>query len=80
MVPRGCQNFIIKGGVGYEDEAERFLEKKNYQWSFGKKKGKTKGKVNITFRYPVKATIAHTRIQKESNFASFEGWNSYLRL
>ena len=30
-------------------------------------------KQNITSRYPVKATIVHTRIQRESNFASFEG-------
>ena len=29
-------------------------------------------KQNIASRYPVKATIAHTRIQRESNFASFE--------
>ena len=28
---------------------------------------------NTVSRYPVKATIAHTRIQRESNFASFEG-------
>ena len=27
-----------------------------------------------------KATIAHTRIQKESNFASLRGLNSHLRL
>ena len=33
----------------------------------------TKGKTNIASRYPVKAIIAHTRIQRESNFASFEG-------
>ena len=33
----------------------------------------TKGKTNIASRYPVKATIAHTRIQRKSNFASFEG-------
>ena len=39
------------------------------------------GKIsNITSRYPIKATIAHTRIQKESNFASLEGWNSHSRL
>ena len=35
---------------------------------------------NTVSRYPVKATIAHTRIQRESNFASFEGWNSHSRL
>ena len=33
----------------------------------------TKGKTNIASQYPIKATIAHTRIQRESNFASFEG-------
>ena len=27
-----------------------------------------------------KATIAHTRIQKESNFASLRGLNNHLRL
>ena len=29
---------------------------------------------------PKTATIAHTRIQKESNFASLRGLNSHLRL
>ena len=33
----------------------------------------TKGKTNIASWYPVKATIAHTQIQRELNFASFEG-------
>ena len=28
MVPLGCQNFTIKGRVGYEDKAEIFGEKK----------------------------------------------------
>ena len=37
------------------------------------RKENTKRKTNIASRYPVKATIAHTRIQRESNFASFEG-------
>ena len=44
------------------------------------KRRENSGKVNITSRYPIKATIAHTRIQKESNFASLEGWNSHPRL
>ena len=35
---------------------------------------------NIASWYPVKATIAHTWIKKESNFASLEGWNNYSRL
>ena len=33
----------------------------------------TKGKTNIVSQYPIKATIAHARIKRESNFASFEG-------
>ena len=37
------------------------------------RKENTKGKTNIASRYPVKATIVHTRIQRESNFASFKG-------
>ena len=45
---------------------------KNYQKNLCRKKN-TKGKTNIASRYPVKATIAHTWIQRESNFASFEG-------
>ena len=27
----GCQNFTIKGGVGYEEKKQRFLERKKYQ-------------------------------------------------
>ena len=42
MVPLGCQNFTIKGGVGYEEKAEIFGEKKLSK-SFVKE-GKTKGK------------------------------------
>ena len=44
------------------------------------KKRENSGKVNITSQYPIKATIAHTRIQKKSNFASLEGLNSHSRL
>ena len=44
-------------------------------------KRENSGKVNnITSRYPIKATIAHIRIQKESNFASLKGWNSHSSL
>ena len=35
------------------------------------RKKNTKGKTSIASRHPVKATIA--QIQRESNFASFEG-------
>ena len=45
------------------------------------KRRENSGKIsNTTFRYPRKATIAHTRIQKESNFASLEGWNNHSKL
>ena len=48
------------------------FSRKNYQKNLCRKKN-TKGKTNIASQYPVKATIAHTRIQRESNFASFKG-------
>ena len=48
------------------------FSRKNYQKNLCRKKN-TKRKTNIASGYPVKATIAHTRIQRESNFASFEG-------
>ena len=86
MVPWEDQNSIIKGrdglrGKGSEKKRETqkrrdFLDKKTISKSVVKRKKKkknTKGKTNIASRYPVKATIAHTRIQRESNFASFEG-------
>ena len=73
MVPLGCQNFIIKGGVGYEDKGGDFERKRTISEVLVKRKEKTKGKVNIASRYPIKATITHTWIQRESNFASFEG-------
>ena len=44
---------------------------KNYQKICAERK--ILRETNIASRYPVKATIAHTRIQRESNFASFEG-------
>ena len=62
---------------GSEKKKERNARKKkfsrkNYQKNLCRKKN-NKGKTNTASRYPVKATIAHTRIQRESNFASFEG-------
>ena len=41
MVPLGCLNFTIKGGVGYEENGQIFGEK-NYQQSFVKEE-KTEG-------------------------------------
>ena len=46
MVPLGCQNFTIKGGVGYEERAEIFREKK-LSVKFCKKKGKLREKLII---------------------------------
>ena len=67
----GCQNFTIKGGVGYKEKGQIF-GRKNHQQSIVKKE-KTEGNlITLSSRYPVKATIAHIRIQKESNFASLE--------
>ena len=51
-----------KGEILQEKLSENLCRKKN-----------TKGKTKIASRYPVKATIAPTWIQRESNFASFEG-------
>ena len=59
---------------------EEILQKKNHQKKI-KNEEKILGKeANTASRYPVKATIAYTRIQRELNFASFEGWNSHSRL
>ena len=38
MVPLGCQNFTIKGGVGYEEKTEIFREKE-LSVKFCKRKG-----------------------------------------
>ena len=38
-----------------------------------RQKENIKEKTNTASRYPVKATMAHTWIHRESNFASFEG-------
>ena len=79
-VPREDQNSIIKGKDGLRrtgsekkrGKKKRF-SKKSINKSVVKRKKTLKGKTNIASRYPVKATIAHTRIQRESNFANFEG-------
>ena len=76
MVPREDQNFIIKGRGRLRRqgrEKNRFLEKRTISKVVVKRKKTLWKKMNIASRYPVKATIVHTRIQRESNFASFEG-------
>ena len=80
--PGKTKNSIIKGRDGLRrkgsEKKERNTKKKRFSRktiskSVVKRKKNTKGKTNIASWYPVKATIAHTRIQRESNFASFEG-------
>ena len=72
MVPLGLQNITIKRGgkvvkKGREFRGERTIDKIL-------KRRENSGKIsNATSQYPRKATIAHTGIQKESNFASLEG-------
>ena len=44
------------------------------------KEKKTQGKLVTLLPGILEATIAHTRIKKESNFASLEGWNNHSRL
>ena len=79
MVPLGLQNINIKREGKVAKKVE-ILEVKELLIKFCEKR-ENSGKVNnITSRYPIKATIAHTRIQKESNFASLECWNSHSRL
>ena len=79
MVPLGGQNFIIKGRGRLRKQSiekerkKRFLEKRTISKVVVKRKKTLRKKMNIASRYPVKATIVHTRIQRESNFASFEG-------
>ena len=85
--PGKTKNSIIKGRDGLWRKAakkERNTRKKRFsRKTIRKICGEEKilrEKQNITSRYPVKVTIAHTRIQRESNFARFEGWNSHSRL
>ena len=51
----------------------RFLEKRTISKVVVKRKETLREKLILLPGIPVKATIAHTRIQRESNFASYEG-------
>ena len=51
---------------------EEILQEKTIRKIYAERKI-LREKTNIASRYPVRATIAHTQIQRESNFASFEG-------
>ena len=45
MVPLGCQNFIIKGGVGYEDKGGDFERKRTISEVLVKRKEKPREKL-----------------------------------
>ena len=79
MVPLGLQNITIKRGEGLRRRAEK-LEMREPLIKFCQE-GKTQRKLVELFPGILeKATIAHTRIQKESNFTSLKGENNHLRL
>ena len=80
-IPRENQklHYKRKGWVAKKGRRKKRETQKKKRFSrktiskIGGEERNTKGKTNIASRYPVKAIIAHTRIQRESNFASFEG-------
>ena len=79
MVPLGLQNITIKRGEGLRRNIEN--------WKTGEplikfcQGEKTQRKlVKLLPGILEKATIAHTQIQKESNFTSLKGENNHLRL
>ena len=87
LIPRGqnrginssprFQNNTIKGGKDCEEEIER-----NYNKIIEKvlSRRKLREISKLSPGIPETATIAHTWIQKDSNFASLRGLNSHLRL
>ena len=85
--PKRPENSTIKGEDGLWRRQRKKKKEHSRKKRFSRKiirkfrqKENIEGKINTASRYPVKATMAHTRIQHESNFASFEGWNSHSRL
>ena len=65
----GCEE---KAAKKERNTRKKKFSRKNYQKICAERKI-LREKTSIASRYPVKATIAHTRIQRESNFANFEG-------
>ena len=73
----GLQNNIIKRGEGLRREIEKIYNK-IIKKVLSRRKLREISKLSPGI--PETATIAHTQIQKESNFASLRGLNSHLRL
>ena len=65
----GCEE---KAAKKERNTRKKKFSRKNYQKICAEERI-LREKTNIASRYPVKVTIAHARIQQESNFASFEG-------
>ena len=76
IVPLGLQNSTIKKGEALQRGGKDWT-RESFEKVLSKRKLREISK--ITSRYP-RNTIAHTRIQKESNFANFRGLNNHLRL
>ena len=79
IVPLGLQNNTIKRGEGLRSKRRKFLEERIIEKVLLRRKLREK-LVKLLLGILEKATIAHTRIQKESNFASLRGLNNHLRL
>ena len=77
IVPLGLQNNTIKGGKDCEEGEKKFTTESLRKFCREENSEKL---VKLLLGILEKATIAHTRIQKESNFASFRGLNNHLRL
>ena len=72
VVPLGLQNITIKRGKGLRRKAEKFGMGESLIKFCREEKLKEK-LVKLLPGILEKSTIAHTRIQKESNFASLKG-------
>ena len=79
IVPLELQNNTIKRGEGLRSKRRKFLEERIIEKVLPRRKLREK-LVKLLPGILEKATITHTRIQKESNFASFSGLNNHLRL
>ena len=79
IVPLGLQNNTIKRGEGLRSKRRKFLEERIIEKVLSRRKNSEK-LVKLLLGILEKATVAHTRIQKESNFASLRGLNNHIRL
>ena len=75
MVPRDPKNNAISRGKDHEEGNRN--QNKNHLRKLYREKYREISKSSPGI--PEKAIIAHTRIQKDSNFASLRGLNSHLK-